>query len=376
MRILPRNPEVGWTPYAWLIYLGFFLMYPAFGGAGALDWALTAAVVAVFLPLYAVGYWWDQQRRLLAVIAAIALLGALCAPWNAGASTFFVYAGAFAGRLPGNRAAVRTILALLAVLVVESWLFALPPWFWIPAAIFTPLIGGINLHYADYGRDRERLRETEQRLAQLSERERIARDLHDLLGQSLSLITLKAELAGKLLHREPDRAAAEVRELERISREALREVRSAVAGYRSQGIDGELARARLALEGAGVQCELLVSPVALQRAQETVLALALREAVTNVVRHAGAATCRVRLAPAGGGGVLLEVEDDGRGGDAPDGVGLSAMRERVEGLGGRVERHGEEGTRLVVTLPQPSHGDGVREAALPGAKPSPAPAGT
>jgi two-component system sensor histidine kinase DesK len=340
------------------------------------NWVVTAAVIAVFLPLYFVGYWWDQERRLYVVIVSIGLLGALCAPWNPGASTFFIYAGAFAGRLPGKREAVRTILALLAVLVVESWLFDLPPWFWGPAALFTPLIGGINLHYADYARDRERLRETEHRLAQLSERERIARDLHDLLGQSLSLITLKAELAGKLLHREPERAAAEMRELERISRQALREVRSAVAGYRSEGIDGELARARLALEGAGVQCELLVSPVALARAQETVLALALREAVTNVVRHAGATTCRVRLAPTGGGGVLLQVEDDGRGGVGPEGVGLSAMRERVEGLGGRVERHGEGGTRLLVTLPH----RGLEEVkpagpVVPGAEAAPAVAG-
>ncbi len=371
MRILPRDPELGWTPYAWLIYLGFFLFEPIGGRASAADWALTALAIAVFLPLYFWGYWQAGKRRLFWAIAGIAALGTVCIPWNHGASVFFIYAGAFCGMLVPPRVAVRSIVAILALVALETWIFDLPLHSWLPAAIFVPLIGGINLHFAEFGRDRARLRETQERLAQIAERERIARDLHDLLGHSLSLITLKAELAGKLLQREPERAAAEVRELERISRQALREVRSAVAGFRSEGIEGELARARLALEGSGIRCELLIAPVALDPAQETVAALALREAVTNVVRHAGATRCTLRLEPAGGS-VRLEVEDDGRGGLTAEGVGLSAMRERVEGLGGRVERHGDGGTRLVVTLPRRGPEESERGGALPGVSPAPA----
>jgi two-component system sensor histidine kinase DesK len=362
MRLVPRNPDLGWTPYAWLIYLGFFLIDPLEGRGGTAAWAATALVIAVFLPLYFWGYWQSGRRRLLRGIAGIAALGALSVPWNHGASVFYIYAGAFCGQLVPARFALSAIAAVLALFGVEAWALGLPVYSWIPAVVFTPLIGGINLYYAELGRQRARLRETQERMAQVAERERIARDLHDLLGHSLSLVTLKAELAGKLLGREPERAAAEVRDIERISREALREVRSAVAGYRSAGIEGELARARLALEAAGIRCELLMAPVALDRAQETVLSLALREAVTNVVRHAGATSCRLGLEPAGGGGARLEVEDDGRGGLAPEGVGLSAMRERVEGLGGRVERHGERGTRLVVTLPRREPEAAGREA--------------
>lgn len=371
MRLLPRNRELGWTPYAWLIYLGFFVMEPVLGRGSAGEWSATGLALAVFLPLYFWGYWQDGKPRLYWAIVGIAALGALCAPWNPGASVFFIYAASFCGMLAPPGRAIRSIAAVLLLVAVESWLFGLPFQSWLPAAVFVPLIGGINLHFSEFARERARLRETQDRLAQIAERERIARDLHDLLGHSLSLITLKAELAGKLFQREPERAAAEVREVERISRQALREVRSAVAGYRSTGIEGELARARLALESADIACELLVAPVELERTQETVLALALREAITNVVRHAGATSCRLRLEPVGAG-VRLEVEDNGRGGLAAEGIGLSAMRERVEGLGGRVERHGEGGTRLLVTLPRRLPPDGEGAGALAGTAPAPA----
>ena len=144
-------------------------------------------------------------------------------------------------------------------------------------------------------------------------------------------------------------------EVERISRDALREVRAAVSGYRTEGLMAEMARARLSLEAAGIGLEYLAMPVELDPARETVLAMALREAVTNVVRHAGARTCRIALEELrgdGGEGVRLEVRDDGRGGASPDGMGLSVMRDRVEGMGGSVERRGEGGTAVVITLPK------------------------
>ena len=132
------------------------------------------------------------------------------------------------------------------------------------SAIFTLLIGAVCIRSAEVQRANARLRmaqEEVERLAKTAERERIARDLHDLLGHTLSLITLKAELAGKLVERDPERAGREIREVERISREALREVRTAVAGYRSEGLQAEMGRARLALEAAGVRLEYFAQPV-------------------------------------------------------------------------------------------------------------------
>ena len=218
------------------------------------------------------------------------------------------------------------------------------------------MIGGICIHAAEVKRVNARLRmahEEIERLAQTAERERIARDLHDVLGHTLSLITLKSELAGKLVGRDPERAGREIREIERISREALREVRTAIAGYRSEGLQAEMGRARLALESSGVRLEYFAQPVELDPAQETVMALALRESVTNVVRH-----CRRRELPdrpgADGEETRLEVHDDGRGGVGPEGIGLASMRERVEGIGGRLERHAATGTSLRIVLPRRS----------------------
>ncbi|HYH44552.1 MAG TPA: sensor histidine kinase [Thermoanaerobaculia bacterium] len=353
LRLLPDDPEIGWTPYAWLVYLTFPFGYLLFAPAPAAVWMATAGAAVAFLPIYFRGFWL-HGRALIAPAAAIAAIGLLLAPVNPGASTFVIYAASFLGQLTPPRLAVRALLALVGVLALVSWALGLHPAFWGPAAVISLLIGGINVHYAEVGRANAKLRLTQQeveRLAQTAERERIARDLHDLLGHTLSLITLKAELAGKLLPRDAAAAGREIREVERISREALREVRSAVSGYRSEGLSAELARARLALETAGVRLEYLVTPLDLEPAQETALGFAVREAVTNVVRHAGARTCRIRLEQ-DADATRLEVEDDGHGGTGPDGNGLRAMRERIEGLGGTLEHHGGAGTRIAVRLPR------------------------
>jgi two-component system, NarL family, sensor histidine kinase DesK len=357
MRLLPKDPELGWTPYAWLIYLVSFLAVPALRGASELEWALTVGATAVFLVLYFLGFWF-RDLRVIGCAAGILLLGVLFSPFNYGASSFFVYAASFVAFARPPRLAWGLIAAVVATLAAESWLVPLSPYVWIPGGVFSLLIGAINFHTAEVKRSNAKLRmaqEEVERLAQTAERERIARDLHDLLGHTLSLVTLKSELAGKLIERDPERAKLEIAEVERVSREALREVRAAVAGYRSEGLQAELARGRLTLEAAGVKLEYFAAPVELDPARETVLALALREAVTNVIRHAGARTCRISIEPTEGE-VRLEVKDDGRGGLASEGTGLAAMRERVEGLGGRVERQGEGGTTLAVTLPRRTAG--------------------
>ena len=362
MRLLPRNPHVAWTPYAWLIYLPIFLYEPLNRRTSALEWAATLGAVAVFLVLYFVGYW-VEGGRLLLVTAAVFALGAGFAPWNPDSSVFVVYASAFAGRLTPPRRAMGIIAGMIALAGIEAWALSLVPSFWITAAVFSMVVGGVNVHFSELGRTGARLKESQaqvQQLVRIAERERIARDLHDLLGHTLSVITLKAELAGKLLAISPERAAAEIREVERVSRDALREVRSAVAGYRSEGLPAELARGRLALEAAGVRPEYFTLPVTLPADAEAALALAVREAVTNVIRYAGAATCRITLERRGDA-VVLEVADDGRGGareEGGTGTGLRAMRERLAGLGGQLEVQSEpaageagHGTRLLVTVP-------------------------
>ncbi|HEX2641771.1 MAG TPA: sensor histidine kinase [Thermoanaerobaculia bacterium] len=353
MRLLPEDKNLGWTPYAWLVYLSSLLFFLWFGHGSPSQIAATAAAVLVFLVVYFRAFWL-AGKAVLGPVAVMVLLGVLLAPWNAGASSFFIFAASFCGRITPQKLAVRSMLAVVAVIVLIAWFFGLRPEFWAVAVLFSLLIGGVNMHHAEVGRANARLLLSQgevERLAKIAERERIARDLHDLLGHTLSTITLKSELAARLVERDPARAGLEMREVERISREALREVRSAVSGYRSEGLSAELARARLALDASGLAFEYFVSPVELDPIQETALALAVREAVTNLVRHAGARTCTVRLEQ-DAESTRLEVADDGRGGSAAEGNGLRAMRERIEGLGGTLEHHRDEGTRIVVTLPR------------------------
>jgi two-component system sensor histidine kinase DesK len=244
--------------------------------------------------------------------------------------------------------------ALVIVVALEARLAGLHAEVWGPAIPLVLLIGGLNVTFIEIGRRQTKLRRAAEaesgRLAVVAERERIGRDLHDLLGHTLSVITLKAELASKLSSRDPDRAFDEIRDVERISREALAEVRRAVQGYGASTLSDELRHAKIALASAGAVLDCDVAAVSLSPVEEHTLALAVREAVTNVIRHAHAHRCDVRL-DVEAGCIRLEIRDDGRGGTAPDGSGLDGMRRRVAHLGGRVERDGRGGTRLIVTLP-------------------------
>jgi two-component system sensor histidine kinase DesK len=195
-------------------------------------------------------------------------------------------------------------------------------------------------------------REELARNAVAEERLRFARDLHDLLGHSLSLIALKSELAGRLAERDPARARQEMADVEAAARQALAEVRDAVSGYRQVGLDQALAEARSALSAAGVTLRPPATTDGLPAAVDAVLGWVVREATTNVLRHSRARTVTVELVP-GPDDVRLTVTDDGRGDDGPWGAGLAGLAERVEALGGRLEagRAPGHGFRLTAVVP-------------------------
>ena len=352
IRLLPDIPEIGWTPYLWLVYIGAFFVDPVLSKADAREWTAVLLGFVLFLVVYFRVYWKQGVDAVPSVLGMV-LLGVVFAPINAGGAVFFIYAAAGLGFLAPPRVALRWLLVVVGTLAVESWLLRLRPSTWIPGIAVGLVIGLANIHFANEQRNRRKLQlaqEEVERLAKLAERERIARDLHDLLGHTLSMIALKAELAGRLLERDPAAAAVEIADVQRVSRETLAEVRRAVEGYRDRGFAAELAGARRALQSAGVALEEHVEAERLPAAVEGVLAMALREAVTNVVRHARASRCRVALAREGDEAVL-EVSDDGRGGLASEGIGLAGMRERAEALGGRLQRSGVGGTTIRLTLP-------------------------
>jgi two-component system, NarL family, sensor histidine kinase DesK len=358
-----ERPPAGarYLRYVWLVYLGALVFQPAFDPtAGVLDWVTVGVLVAVFLPMYLAATSPRDPRTLLLLAAGMALLGLLGSLVNSGASVFVVYAAATVAYLEPVRRAVAAIAALLVVVLLMLAVSPIPmPWrlAWLaPAFVVTIVVGAVNVFDAERERAHRRLRRADEeieRLATLAERERIGRDLHDLLGHTLSVVVVKAELAGRLIPVDADRAAAEVDAIERIARDALGEVRAAVTGYRAGGLDAQLARARQALSAAGVQARVDSTVSTLPAAQESVLALAVRECVTNVVRHAGAARTTITVHD-GPGEVVLEVTDDGGGTRGPEGSGLTGMRERVSALGGsvRVEAgEGGRGTRVTATLP-------------------------
>jgi two-component system sensor histidine kinase DesK len=175
-------------------------------------------------------------------------------------------------------------------------------------------------------------------LAVVNERLRIARDLHDLLGHSLTVIRAKSELATRVGPADPDRAIHEMAEVEEIARQSLVDVRAAVANYRRPTLAAERANARMALAAAGIIADFHDDDVALSPDADETLAWVLREAVTNVVRHSGAARCHVRTHH-DGATVRLEVVDEGKGAPSvgSDGSGLIGLRERLAAVGGSLD---------------------------------------
>jgi len=354
MRLLPHDKDLAWTPYAWLIYIVPFLLTPLYASryANPAGWALHISFTLLFLALYFRSHWVRGRELVLVAVATVAL-GVALWPMSYGAGAFFVYGAGMIAMLESSRNATRGVIAIALLTVIEA-LFLQRELFnaaWPP--IFVLIVGGINIHYCQVGRANARLRlarDEIEHLAKVAERERIARDLHDLLGHTLSLVILKSELASKLAERDPERARDEIRDVERISREALAEVRSAVRGYRSGGLDAEVQHARSALATAGVtfECEVVKNP--LPPAHEAVLCLALREATTNIVRHAGARHVQLQVR-IDDDNATMTISDDGRGGSVSFGSGLTGMRERVEVLGGTMTHDGRNGTTITVRIP-------------------------
>jgi two-component system sensor histidine kinase DesK len=203
------------------------------------------------------------------------------------------------------------------------------------------------------------------RLAVADERSRIARDLHDTLGHSLSLITLKSELAGRLLPDDPARARAEIADVERVAREAMSSVRETIGGFRQPTLSAELSGVTGALQAAGIAVRFETEELPLAPVADALIAWMVREGVTNVMRHSHATECTIRIGQAGAE-VYAEIVDDGVGaaagatpdeggaeGGPPGGFGLRGLAERVASLGGAVVAGPlpDGGYRLRITLP-------------------------
>lgn len=355
-----RNLQLHDQPWFGLVYL-LFAYAPMLFDPRATARTLLATIVAtlVFLPLHFGYYRRAPQRAAWPWIIAVAAVGYALIPFNVGGNTFIVFAAAMAAVSLPFRRAMALAAALLLLMALEFLLVIPLPRVAGALSGLMSMVTAIVMAGIFYARTRQRhdaeLRLTQdevRRLAGMAERERIGRDLHDLLGHTLSVVTLKSELAGKLIERDPAAAQQQMREVESIAREAMAQVREAVSGIRAAGLEAELVSARLALLAADVRLDARLAPLAIEPATEQALALVLREAVTNVVRHARAGRVEVELTEQAGT-LRLSIADDGRGGATPSGHGLSGMQERARALGGSLEIDSPAGagTRLCLQVP-------------------------
>lgn len=350
-----KQDEKGWWsgPLPWLAYLPFFFMPWLFVRPTTADVIATALGLCVFLPTYLIGSRCKSTRLIAA--AALVLVTGLALSWTHGVWTVFpIYAGAMFGHLrPARSAMIGIGVSALAtgaagLLLGQSWMW------WGPGLLLVLLTGGGTMsREALYDKTVALLESQEEvrRLAGTAERERITRDLHDVVGRTLTLTALKADLAARLVPRDPIAAEAEMRAVAEAARAGLSEVRAALAGQAGGSLSHEASASAAALRAAGIEAQVIGDPVSIPADAGAVLAMTLREAVTNVIRHAGAKACSIEVGR-DDGEAHLTVIDDGRGGRVREGNGLTGMRQRLSAAGGTLEiADGQPGIRLSATVP-------------------------
>jgi len=369
-RVLPRGI---WRLFS-VVWL-FFLIFPITGLLHTRPTAGRLVVIVIGMAIIIAVYLWLMLRRpfpdaapapsagwqplaLLTLLLACVLF--LTMTESSDWYWFFTYAGLAAGvAFPARRAAWTTIGLIVIVAGVGGFLD------WLQMGRMMVLVAALGFGMIGMGhliRTIRALRAARAEIARLAvaeERLRFARDLHDLLGHSLSTIAIKTALAYRLLPGTPERAMGELDDVQTVTQEALKEVRDAVTGYRRPTLATELANAREILAAAGIACQCDDASGTLPAAVESVLAWTVREGVTNTVRHSCArhATIRIRQE---GDTVSVEITDDGEGRVAEPlaspriggGSGLRGVAERATAVGGQIDaqRCSTAGFRLAVTL--------------------------
>ncbi|MGH2871939.1 MAG: sensor histidine kinase [Solirubrobacteraceae bacterium] len=359
-------------PLALIVWLAF-VIFPVANAilnhersAAAHALAIAAAVVFVAIYGWLVIVLFRRDRgtlRLVLLAVIVALAVALTLADKASWAFLFCYASACLAVALPSRLRFAGVVGCTALAVGCTLIAGGSGGLAVGDGASTVGVGLMMVLLSDLRERNQELCEARAQLARLAvarERERFARDLHDLLGHSLSVIAIKAELAGRMLPHRTERAASEVADVEQVARQGLREVRDAVSGYRRPTLDGELEGARVALTAAGIDAEIARVAAPLDPEVEAVLAWAVREGATNVIRHSGASRCQVRITAALGD-AAVEVLDDGArhdqietGARTNGGHGLAGLAERAQRLRGTIEagRLPEGGGfRLAVSVP-------------------------
>lgn len=352
--------------FAW-VWASIWLVYAYYPAVEALHQPLPQRIIgltvlALFVATYIVGFaivplpigGLSQRDRLLrfGLVALSAVLAVIIVVVLGEANLMvFIYVAVLAMFLLPTRWGLGALLALLLGTFLAQ--LVVPGWTVDGTVEFQLAVIGVAMFAVRQIISRNRaLALAHQEIARLAtkeERNRLARDLHDILGHSLTVVAVKAELAGRLVRLDPDRAEAEIRDVERLARDALAEVRAAVSGNREVTLAAEIANARTALAAAGIDAELPAAIDDVPAERRELFGWVVREGITNVVRHSGASHCEVRVTPS-----TVSISDDGRPSttDGSVGHGLAGLRERATAAGGslRVGRSAEGGFALTVTI--------------------------
>jgi len=369
-----------WRLYAqaWLICL-LFPILTLIGQPPPLPQLLLAlAGLAIFVITYTRIMWshplhtsahdrWPIRASMFFLTGLVTLVLVLSLTYGSTFLWLLIGVSAMAGIMLPARSAFLTVMLLTLITLGSGVSIAggIGAADWLHIVPLVLLVRGLGLDMAGLARLASALREVHAtrgelaRMAVVEERLRMARDLHDLLGQSLALITLKSELAARLVDHDPAQAAQEMRQVEQAARQALREVRATVASYRQPTLQSELDGARQLLAAAGIEYAIESITETLPAAVDTVLAWTVREGVTNVVRHSRASSCRIRISTAPGSVIIEVINDRGcaqqaAGAPTHAGSGLAGLTDRVTAQGGQLVAGSldeDKGFRLWVQLP-------------------------
>lgn len=362
VRLLPINMEQRFMQYIWLVYLPFFFGPVFYFSNQVSHWLYVTVSTIAFVFVYFRSYW-APRNQMFYFIVAIIIIATLNALYTVSALSLFIYAAAFCCRLPTQKQAFSLLAFILLWMAAISALFNLSANFYLPGVVFSLIIGLVNIYQFALHEKKKALilsQEEVQRLAKVAERERIARDLHDLIGHTFSVLTLKADLAGRLLDKDIEKARTEIQQIETISRDALSQVREVVSGYRSSDLLSELANAKHVFLSLDIDFDyqlegLESSELDLDLHNTKELAIVLRELVTNIIKHANATRVTV-LVQRDGEVLKLRVKDNGAGFEQTkiQGFGLLGIEERIKKLSGSVSVQSgknDQGTLAIIGVP-------------------------
>ena len=351
--VLSKAGKWASRPEFFLVYLLFYFTPWLFRAPTMADMVVAIVAVLVFLPIH-FKMFNKSTADYIPLIGATALIGFAAAPFWGAPGVFHIYATTQAGFQRPSRRALSLIVGLTILYIPVSVLLG-RAWIEIAFVVFMGLVTGIS---CISGADQiatiqlaEETRALEREQAAISERERIARDLHDLLGHTLTMVALKSDIASRVMEDDPARARQEIEEIRDSARTALRDVRAVVADMTVTTITEEVHRAARVLKAANVDLTVRGQAPQVGRSASTMIGLAIREAVTNIVRHAKAGSAHIEFTDAHEQ-LHMTVRDDGHvQADVKPGAGLKGLVRRIESLGGCVEFSSQDGFVIKFLIP-------------------------